>query len=205
MLTITLQRPNASLSALMMCILVFNGVTSAEEPARAFNSHSIQQQLNKIRSDESSERRRMEKDEQLIEQLEQQLQQLQSRDIKLSKQADALEVANDKLKANTAVLQDSQKQLAAGFSEQFGSAMSRYLGSHQFTWNGAVAGDFIYDRGNNTNTFALTFQPLVIYRLNDWISFVGELEAALPQGSEAKFGLPIAMFQDRKSTRLNSS
>jgi hypothetical protein len=69
------------------------------------------------------------------------------------------------------------------------------LGTHQFTWNGAVAGDFIYDRGNNTNTFALTVQPLVIYRLNDWISFETELDGNFPQGSGASFALGIGMFQ----------
>jgi hypothetical protein len=157
---------------------------------------TIQQQLNKIKSDESSERRRVEKDEYLIQQLEQQLQQLRSRDVTLSHQTHALEVTNDKLKADTAQLQDSDKHLAASLGdEQFGSAMNRWLGSHQFTWNGAVGGDFIYDRGNNTNTFSLVFEPLVIYRLNDWISFVGEIEAGLPQGSSADFQLPIAMFQ----------
>ena len=78
---------------------------------------------------------------------------------------------------------------------EFGSAIDRYLGTHQFTWNGAVGGDFIYDRGNNTNTFALNVQPLVIYRLNDWISFEGEIEAAFPEGSGASFDLGIGMFQ----------
>jgi len=73
--------------------------------------------------------------------------------------------------------------------------MTHYLGSHEFTWHGTVAGDFIYDRGNNINTFALTFEPLVIYRLNDWMSFVGEIEAGLPEGSRAEFALPIAMLQ----------
>src|SRR5262249_43950071 len=104
-------------------------------------------------------------------------------------------VTQDKLRADTSQqFQNFQERLRVP-DARFGTSMDRYLGSHQFTWNGAVAGSFIYDRGNNTNTFALTFEPLVICRLNDWISFVGEIEAGLPQGSSAEFQLPIAMWQ----------
>jgi hypothetical protein len=160
------------------------------------DTDAIQQQVNQIKNDESNQRERVKQDERAIQLLEEQLQQLRSQNAALVRQADTLEVGSQKLKADTAQLQDTQKQLQAGMNdEQFGSAMSRYLGSHQFTWNGAVAGSFIYDRGNNTNTFALTFEPLVIYRLNDWISFEGELEAGLPQGTSAEFELPVAMWQ----------
>jgi hypothetical protein len=160
------------------------------------DTDAIQQQVNQIKNDESNQRERVKQDERALQLLEEQLQQLRSQNAALVRQADTLEVGSQKLKADTAQLQDTQKQLQAGMNdEQFGSAMSRYLGSHQFTWNGAVAGGFIYDRGNNTNTFALTFEPLVIYRLNDWISFEGELEAGLPQGTSAEFELPVAMWQ----------
>src|SRR5215831_17601761 len=196
MLKFAMEALRAALIALIVCMPAFNGLASAAEPAGTETIPTMQRQINKIKADESAERRRVEKDERLIQVLEQQLEQLESRDATLSSQTHALEVTNNKLKTDTAQLQDSQKQLAAGLSdEQFGSAMNRYLGSHQFTWNGAVAGDFIYDRGNNTNTFALVFEPLVIYRLNDWISFEGEIEAGLPQGSSAEFQLPVAMWQ----------
>src|SRR6266478_5755352 len=161
------------------------GTIAADIPG-ADSLRTIQQQINKIKTNESAERRRVEQDERLLQELEQQLQQLESRNAALTSHTRVLEVTNDKLKVDTTQrLQKIQEQLAKGVTdEQFGSSMSRYLGSHKFSWNGAVAGSFIYDRGNNTNTFALTFEPLVLYRLNDWISFVGELEAALPQGSE---------------------
>jgi hypothetical protein len=156
----------------------------------------VELQLNQIKTNESVERQRVDQDERAIRLLEEQLQELKSQNTTLGRQADTLEITSDKLKADTAQLQDTQKQLQAGVSdEQFGSAMNRYLGTHQFTWNGAISGSFIYDRGNNTNTFALAFQPLVIYRLNDWISAVGELDGLLPQGSSAQFALPVAMFQ----------
>jgi hypothetical protein len=156
----------------------------------------IERQLTQVKAAESAARSRVDQDEHAIQQLEQQLQELESQHALLVHQADTLQVTSDKLKATTAELQVTQNQLSEGLSdEQFGSAMNHWLGSHQFSWNGAVAGDYIYDRGNNTNTFALTFEPLVIYRLNDWISFEGEIEAGLPQGSDAEFQLPVAMWQ----------
>jgi hypothetical protein len=161
-----------------------------------FDAARIQQQVDQIKNDESNQEDRVKQDERAMQLLEEQLQQLRSQNSALVRQADTLEISSDKLKADTAQLQDTQKQMQAGLSdEQFGSAMNRYLGSHQFTWNGAISGSFIYDRGNNTNTFALAFQPLVIYRLNDWISAVGELDGLLPRGSSAQFALPVAMFQ----------
>jgi hypothetical protein len=159
----------------------------------------IRQQINEIKAQEYEERRRVDRrvdqDELLIRTLEQQLQRLESQNAALKSESRALIVTNDKLKADTTQqIQDIQEQLKVT-DVQFGTLMGRYLGTHQFTWNGAVAGSFIYDRENNTNTFALTFEPLLIYRLNDWMSFEGEIEAALPEGSDASFGLPVAMFQ----------
>ncbi len=188
------RRRTAGAFILSVSIPLFGGLASTADVAGVEPLRTVQQQIDKIKNDEAAEHRRLQQDERVIQQLEQQLRQQQSRPGALATQADAVDVTE--LKADTAQLQQIQKQLTTSISdEQFGSAMSRYLGSHQFTWNGAVAGSFIYDRGNNTNTFALTFEPLVLYRLNDWISFEGELEAALPQGTDAKFGLPIAMFQ----------
>jgi hypothetical protein len=196
----TFLRPTGSIAALMLalfslCIPALGAVASAADVTGADLS-AMREQINKIKNEESAEKRRVVQDEQLIRRLERQLEQLQSQHTVLSHEADALRVSSEKLKAATAQLQDLQKQIVAGPNdEQFGSAMNRYLGSHQFTWNGAVAGSFIYSRGNNTNTFALTFEPLVIYRLNDWISFEGEIEAGLPQGTSAEFQLPVAMWQ----------
>ena len=180
---------------LALLVLAFGAIAAADDSG-VERADKIEQQLNQVKTDESAEQSRVQRDERAIRQLEQQLQQLESQHATLVRQANTLAVTSDKLKVEAAQLQDSQKQLAAGpGDEQFGSAMSRYLGSHQFTWNGSVSGGFIYDRGNNTNTFALAFQPLVIYRLNDWISFEGEMDGLLPQGSSAQFALPVAMFQ----------
>ena len=190
-------QPIGGLAGFILCLCILAlGLTASAADITDSDLGAVQQQIDKIKHEESAERRRVDQDEQLMRQLERELEQLQTQHTVLTRQADALTVTSEKLKADTVQLQSTQKQLASGLNdEQFGSAMNRWLGSHQFTWNGAVAGDFIYDRGNNTNTFSLVFEPLVIYRLNDWISFVGEIEAGLPQGSSADFQLPIAMWQ----------
>ena len=73
--------------------------------------------------------------------------------------------------------------------------MSRHLGTHQFTFAGAAAGSFIYDRHTSQNTFSLAFEPIALYRLNDWILFEGTILASLPDGSKADFELPVATAQ----------
>jgi hypothetical protein len=41
----------------------------------------------------------------------------------------------------------------------------------------------------------LLFEPILFYRLNDWILFEGTIEADLPPGSDASFQLPVATAQ----------
>jgi len=193
---ISSARRIASVLLAVIELIVFAATASAADVSPS-NLAVIQGQINKIESDEAAQRKRINSDEQVIHQLEQQLHAITARNANLVNKDQQLELSNTQLKAQTEQqIQDLKAQFAQGVpSSAFGSAMSRYLGSHQFTWNGSVSGSFIYDRGNNTNTFALAFQPLVIYRLNDWISFEGEMDGLLPQGSSAQFALPVAMFQ----------
>ncbi len=131
----------------------------------------IRAQLRALEVEDANERSHVESDDKLIHELEQKLQKLDVRDKAL---------AQASVDASPA---------------QFDSFMSRYLGTHQFTSAGAAAGDFIYDHKTNQNTFALVFEPLVLYRLNDWILFEAEIEAGLPKGSSAEFALPVATAQ----------
>jgi len=157
----------------------------------------IQSQIDKIKSDEAAERNRINSDERTIRLLEQQLKAITARDAEIVDKDQQLDLSDSQLKIPTEQqIREVKAQVDKVVSQsEFTSEFGRYLGSHRFTWDGAVAWDFIYDRGNNTNTFALTVQPLVIYRLNDWISFEDEIEASFPQGSGASFDLGIGMFQ----------
>jgi hypothetical protein len=157
----------------------------------------IRKQIEQLRTDESSEHRRFDGDEQRIHELERQLQQLETQNQKLSGAAQELATTNSKLKTDTDQrIEALQQQLANGVSpSHFDSAFSRYLGSHQFTVAGDAAGGFIYDRKTSQNTFTLAFQPIVLYRMNDWMLFEGSISASLPPGSGASFSLPVATAQ----------
>ena len=187
----------ASLLLVLTQLIPFGVAAASPADLPASDLKLIQSQINKINSDEAAERNRVNSDERTIRLLEQQLKAITARDAELVNKDQQLVLGDIQLKTHTE--QQIQEVKAQGDKEgspsEFASEFGRYLGSHQFTWNGAVAGDFIYDRGNHTNTFALTVQPLVIYRLNDWMSFEAEIDASFPQGSGASFDLGIGMFQ----------
>jgi hypothetical protein len=187
----------ASLLLVLTQLIGFGVATSSPVDLPTSDLKLIQKQINKIKSDEAAQRDRVNSDEHTIQQLEQQLKAITARDDEFANKDQQLELSDTQLKTQTEQqIQEVKEQVDKGVSQsEFASDFGRYLGSHQFTWNGAVAGDFIYDRGNHTNTFALTVQPLVIYRLNDWISFETEIDASFPQGSGASFDLGIGEFQ----------
>jgi hypothetical protein len=157
----------------------------------------VKRQLKALKANEAEERSRLTSDEKLIKELEQRLDQLDARNQKLEKNAAQVSASSHQLQtATTEQIQTIQRQIADQSSPvQFNSWMNRYFGQHQFTFAGAAAGDFIYSRQTNQNTFALVFEPLVLYRLNDWMLFEAEIEAGLPQGSSAEFALPVATAQ----------
>lgn len=187
-----------------LCSISFCLSEAAATSARAADAGSdadlllIQRQLHDLRAEAARERSRVESDEKLIEDLEQRLEKLDARNHAIEQTSQQLKSNNLQLKeATDQEIKGLQNQLAATNISplQFDSFMNRYLGQHQFTFAGAAAGDFIYDRQTNQNTFALVFEPLVLYRLNDWILFEAEIEAGLPEGSSAEFNLPVATAQ----------
>jgi hypothetical protein len=157
----------------------------------------VQRQLKALKADETNERSRLATDEKLIHDLEQRLDQMDARNQTLQKSAEQATASSHQLQtATTEQFQTLQQQLAGGFSPaQFDNAFARYMGTHQFTVAGDAAGAFIYDRQTAQNTFSLTFQPIILYRMNDWILFEGSIAASLPLGSGASFGLPVATAQ----------
>ena len=157
----------------------------------------FRQEIETLKGSEAAERRRVEQDEKHIQQLEDQLRRIETQNQKLGNATSTLEIDETKLKGETDQrLQNLQTQVAQKASQtDFQSEMSRYLGTHQFTLTGAAAGAFIYDKQTAQNTFSLEFEPLFLYRLNDWILFEGTVAATLPAGSGASFDLPVATAQ----------
>jgi hypothetical protein len=169
----------------------------ADEGGSHDDLQRLRREIKQLQSDQTAERRRMDQSEQLIKELESQLRQVESQNQKLSNAAEQLVSSDAKLKSETTErLEQFQSQLSTDASPGgFADAMSRYLGTHQFTFAGAAAGSFIYDRATSQNTFSLQFEPIALYRLNDWILFEGTIQGSLPNGSAADFELPVATAQ----------
>jgi hypothetical protein len=180
-----------------MITLMATRLVFADESGSRDDLLRLRREIKQLQSDETAERRRMDQNEQLIKELESQLRQVESQNQKLNGAAQQLLSSDAKLKSETTERLDQfQAQLSTDASlGGFADAMSRYLGTHQFTFAGAAAGSFIYDRATSHNTFSLLFEPIALYRLNDWILFEGTILASLPNGSAADFELPVATAQ----------
>jgi hypothetical protein len=182
---------------LALMTLVVSHTAFADEGGGRADLRRLRQEIERLESDQAAQRHRIDQNERLIQELEGQLRRVESQNHKLSSAAQELVSGNAKLKSDTTERLDQfQTELTAEASPTgFGEAMSRYLGTHQFTFAGAAAGSFIYDRDTSQNTFSLLFEPIALYRLNDWIMFEGTILASLPNGSAADFELPVATAQ----------
>jgi chromosome segregation ATPase len=111
----------------------------------------IQGQLLELKANEAAEHARIDQDERLIRDLERRLEQLHKDNLKLDETSEHLTAANHQLAdSTTQQIQNLQERIDSGVSAtQFDSAMSRYLGTHEFTVVGDAAGGFIYDRATS--------------------------------------------------------
>jgi hypothetical protein len=186
--------------SLLLCgiAFLFHAPSSlADDGTKVRDLPHIRKQMEQLKADESAERRRFDSDEQRIRDLERQLQKLETDSRKLSATAQELANTNSHLKTDTdQQIEALQQKLSNGLTpSDFDAAFSRYLGTHQFTVAGDAAGGFIYDSKTSQNTLTLAFQPIILYRMNDWILFEGSIAASLPPGSGASFSLPVATAQ----------
>jgi hypothetical protein len=145
--------------------------------------HEIQNEIREILHDRAADRQEIKALRQKVEQLENENGQLRANNVKIEKDSSQ---TVEQLKTLTSAVD------AAPSRSAFASAFDGYLGSHRLTIAGAAAGSFVYDRQSATNTFALEFEPLLLYRMNDWLLFEGVIQANLPAGSSADFQLPVA-------------
>jgi hypothetical protein len=167
----------------------------AEAQAKALKQ--VERELRQLRADRA-------RDHKVIEKLQQELDQVRSQDgdIRTSNQqlqtsTQRLQTSNQQLQAKTdEELKQIQSQVAAGPSQQqIARLLGGYWGSHQFTINGGAAVDYIYDHKLNQNTFSLDFEPIMLFRLNDWMAFEGTFEAGYDPGSGASFDAPVVTAQ----------
>jgi septal ring factor EnvC (AmiA/AmiB activator) len=90
-----------SLFLIVIAISSQASIAVADDGASAGGLGQIRKQIEQIKTDESSERRRFEMDEQRIRELERQLQQIDAQNRRLSSAAQEFAVTNDKLKTDT--------------------------------------------------------------------------------------------------------
>ena len=173
----------SSLVLPIVSIIVFPRLAWSADGADAAALREIKTEIRDLARDR-------ERDLEKIKLLEKRLEQVESENSRLKATDARIETQTS---ATTQQLQ-SLKQVVdtAPTAPSFDSEFGKYLGSHQLTIAGAAAGSFIYDRQSAINTFALTFEPLFLYRLNDWLLFEGTIEANFPAGSSADFQSPVA-------------
>jgi hypothetical protein len=71
-------------------------------------------------------------------------------------------------------------------------AIDRYWGDNRFVIAGYGFLQHSWDQNANTNSFLAQFNPVLLFRLNDWILFQSELEVKLPDDAETEVNLEFA-------------
>ncbi len=162
--------------------LILGGVWIIASVRPAFaDARSEAQMLNRIAREVEQLKNDKARDEQKIQDLEQKVNEIQG-------QNQQLKAANQKLQTDTsAKIETLQSKVEEPIpASEFGNAFNRYLGAHTFTVSGAAGGNFVYDQQSGAlndlhhssqNSFFFDWEPLVLYRPTDWLSFVGVLGA----------------------------
>ena len=165
-------------------------------PARAADSDAggDAAAMKEIRAEMRQLREERKRDRAVIHSLEIKVQQLESKDSRVEATTQQLQSTDQKLKETTLELQQTNAEVktlqtkveAPIAPSQFGGAIDRYLGSHTFTVTGAAGGDFIWDQQSGAldglhhasqNSFFFDWEPMILYRPNDWMLFEGVFSA----------------------------
>jgi hypothetical protein len=181
---------------LLCALLLPLASTRADDRPSAKDLVAMRAQIEELELEAKSEQRRFDESERRIRQLASQLREMEAQNQRLNEVAQKLTSGDSEFQSETdRRLEELQQRSQSIPSAQFDSAFGRYLGTHQFTIAGDAAVSFIYDHATSQNTFNMEFQPILLYRLNDWLLFEGSIAASLPVGSNATFSLPVATAQ----------
>lgn len=116
------------------------------------------------------------------------------------RQRQQVKALEEKLQRMEAQSEQKAKELEEKVAKQTSSWVDRYLktqtGDTRYSLTGYAFGDYRWrsKRGNQNermNTFGAGFNPIFLYRLNDWIFFEGELEVEL-EGTDTEVALEYA-------------
>ncbi|MBV8136035.1 MAG: hypothetical protein JO121_10450 [Deltaproteobacteria bacterium] len=169
----------------------------ADDHSSAKDLAAMRKQIEELQREAQSEQRRFDESEQRIRQLSSELRDMEAQNQRLNEVTQKLTSGTSQVKSETGRPLEELEQERSGeiSASQFNAAFARYLGTHQFTLVGDAAVSFIYDRATSQNTFTMQFQPILLYRMSDWLLFEGSIAASLPVGSNASFSLPVATAQ----------
>ena len=173
--------------ALTLVVLAIVAVTAAPKAwadgSEAQALKQVQRELRQLRADRARDRKLIENLEQKLDQVQSQDSQVRATNQQLRTTTQQLQNSNQQLQTKTdEELKQIQAQVAAGPTQsQIARWLGGYWGSTQFTLTGGAAADFIYDRQNGQNTYAVNFSPLVLYRLNDTAHGSGTVAYRLSQ------------------------
>lgn len=116
------------------------------------------------------------------------------------KQSQRMQALEEKLQKMEAQNTQKNKELEEKVAAQASSWVDRYLktqaGDNRFVLTGYGFGGYVFrdkhgNQNDRANSFQAGFNPIVLYRLNDWIFFESELEIEL-ENTETHVGLEYA-------------
>jgi len=116
------------------------------------------------------------------------------------KQRQQMRALEEKLQRMEDQSAKKEKELEEKVAKQTSSWVDRYLktqtGDTRYSLTGYAFGDYRWrsrhgNQNERINTFGAGFNPIFLYRLNDWIFFEGELELEL-EGTETEVALEYA-------------
>ena len=146
--------------------------------AQAKELKRLERELRELRADRAHDRQVIEKLKQTVDQMQGQTQQLKS--------ANA-QVKSEQTKTAQQVTDLEGKVKSAPSPAQFSQAIGSYFGTHTFDITGAAGVDFIYNQQSGAlndfphqsqNTFLADWEPMILYRPNDWMLFQGVISTA---------------------------
>ncbi len=165
----------------MALMLIAPQAARGAETAGHESLSEVRKELHQLQADRARDLELMEKLEKRVDQLETENSSLKAANARAS--SDATEAAQQ--------VKTLRSQVEAGPSPKaMASAFSGYLGSHTFMLTGSAGVGFIYDQQSSAftgfpnqtqNDFFLDWEPMVLYRLNDWIEFQGVMSAVFSQ------------------------
>jgi hypothetical protein len=150
---------------------------SGPDPADPETLRQISRELKQLEKDRSQDLHKIQRLEDRVEELETENARLKS---------SSTEIKAQTTQTTQLVKKIEQQQAEAPSSQQFSNFFDRYLGTHTFTVTGAAGVDFIYDaqshpldgiHNGTQNTFLLDWEPMILYRPNDWMLFQGVFSA----------------------------